>query len=81
VDIWGPRRQRFEAFPTAEQFGLLEAFADAEAMGALMRGEDPNKGPKAPRPQAPALPAPGEAPTSSPLPASLRDARLGSQGD
>jgi len=81
VDVWGPRRQRFDAFPTAEQFGLLEAFADAEAMAAIMRGEDPNKAPRSPRPQAPAMPAPGEAPISSPLPASLRDARLGSQGD
>lgn len=82
VEVWGPRRQRFEAFPTTEQFALLEAFADAEGMAALMRGEDPAKGGKpAPRPQAPALPAPGEAPVSSPLPANLRDARLGSQGD
>lgn len=81
VDVWGPRRQRYDAFPTPEQLGLLEAFADAEAMAALMRGEDPAKAQPAPRPRAPALPAPGEAPVSSPLPASLRDAGLGSQGD
>jgi hypothetical protein len=35
VAIWGPRRVRFEGFPTAEQLGRLERFATAEQMKAL----------------------------------------------
>jgi hypothetical protein len=81
VEIWGPRRQRFDAFPTQEQFTLLEQYADADAMAAIMRGDDPTKAPKAPLPQAPVLPGPGEAPMSSSRPAGLGNVRLGPQED
>jgi hypothetical protein len=81
VDLWGPRRLRFEAFPTAEQLALLDAYADADQMAAILRGEDPSqpKGAPAPRPAAP--PPAGPGPASAPRPASLKDVKLGSQGD
>ena len=35
VAIWGPRRVRYEGFPTPEQLARLEQFATAEQMKAL----------------------------------------------
>ncbi len=35
VAIWGPRRIRYEGFPTAEQLARLERFATAEQMKSL----------------------------------------------
>lgn len=80
VDIWGPRRVRFDAFPTAEQLGLLERFADAEQMAALSKG-GPTARPGTPTPGRPAPPPPGQGPAAAPPPAHLRDVKLGPQED
>ncbi len=51
VAIWGPRRVRYEGFPTAEQLARLECFATAEQMKSLQSG--PGARPAAPRQTAP----------------------------
>jgi len=74
VDIWGPRRVRYEGFPTAEQLSRLEQFATPEQMKAL-------QGPAGNRPAAP-RPGPGapfSAQGAAPLPHHLRGAGLGVQ--
>ena len=74
VSIWGPRRVRYEGFPTAEQLARLECFATADQMKALQT-------PAGARP-ATSRPGPG-APFSSqgatPLPRHLQGAGLGVQ--
>lgn len=76
VAIWGPRRVRYEGFPTAEQLSRLECFATAEQMKSL-------QGPAGAQPQAPPRATPGGAPFSAqgapPLPRHLRGAGLGVQ--
>lgn len=63
VEIWGPRRVRYEGFPTEEQLARLERFATAEQMKAI---QNP---PAAQRAQAPAAPAPTPAaPRQAPAP-------------
>ena len=86
IPIWGPRRSRFDGFPTAEQLGRLEVFATPEQMKTI--GQDPaaNAALKPTTPAAAnALNAAGSAkPTlqaASPLPNNLRGAVLGVQGD
>ena len=77
VDVWGPRRIRFETFPTAEQLERLECFANAEQMAASVKGQGGGKA----APQASAPPeASGLAQGASPIPAHLRGLSLGSQG-
>ncbi len=79
VDIWGPRRLRFEGFPTVEQLELLEVFANAEQMAQIFnpKGAQPNR-PAAPAPrQDPA--ASGVSSSASPVPAHLRGQSLGPQ--
>ena len=45
VAIWGPRRVRYEGFPTAEQLGRLERFATAEQMKSIQApGQLPSGG-------------------------------------
>lgn len=61
VEIWGPRRIRYEGFPTAEQLARLERFATAEQMKAL---QTPAGTRPAPRPAAPAQPSASARPTS-----------------
>lgn len=70
VDLWGPRRSRFEGFPTAEQLARLEAFATPEQMKSLAQGKSGR-----PVSQGPA-PAPQGPPARS---ASLRGVELGVQ--
>ncbi|WLT32084.1 hypothetical protein [Geothrix sp. PMB-07] len=74
VSIWGPRRVRYDGFPTAEQLSRLERFATAEQMKAL-------QAPSAPRPPAPrpAAGAPFNAQGAAPLPRHLQGAGLGVQ--
>lgn len=80
VDIWGPRRVRYEGFPTAEQLSRLERFATAEQMKALQ--SPPGARPVAPAP-TPAPPAPGKGQFSTQgvptLPRHLQSAGLGVQ--
>ncbi|WP_316413790.1 hypothetical protein [Mesoterricola silvestris] len=83
VDIWGPRRLRYEGFPTPEQLDRLECFATGEQMAALLKG---TKEAPAPRPSTRALanqanPGALSAQASSPVPAHLRGLSLGVQND
>lgn len=80
VDIWGPRRLRFEGFPTAEQLERLEVFANPEQMAQVFGSQrpaapKPNAGPA---PQSPAQQASAAA-NNSPVPAHLRGLSLGTQ--
>jgi len=83
IDIWGPRRIRYEGFPTVAQLDRLECFATGEQMAALIKG-----GAQAPPPkpstsamanQAASGALSGQA--SSPVPAHLRGLSLGMQSD
>jgi len=82
IPLWGPRRSRFEGFPTLEQLARLEVFATAEQMKAM--GQDP-AAKATPKPTTPAaanaLNSPGAIHNSAPLPSNLRGASLGVQGD
>jgi hypothetical protein len=75
VDIWGPRRTRFEGFPTAAQLARLERFATPEQMVDLFRTPGP------PRPRGANAPMQDRASAavqgSSPVPAHLRGLSLG----
>ena len=77
VAIWGPRRTRYEGFPTAEQLSRLERFATPEQMKSL---QAPGAGT---RPPSPRPGPPGGAPFSTqgaaPLPSHLKGAGLGVQ--
>jgi hypothetical protein len=79
LDIWGPRRMRYEGFPTAEQLERLEVFATPEQMANLFKGDAPAR-PAPPRPTAGAVPPP-VASGSSPVPEHLRGLSLGVQAD
>jgi len=76
VEIWGPRRMRYENFPTVEQLGRLEAFANAEQMAQIFKG-GPAK-PTTPRASAGIAPPPVSS-NSSPVPQHLRGQNLGVQ--
>lgn len=78
VDIWGPRRLRYEGFPTPEQLENLECLANGEQMAAILK-----PGVQTARP-APAATGPNSAPpavsgSASPVPAHLRGQSLGMQ--
>ena len=75
VAIWGPRRIRYAAFPTAEQISRLECFATAEQMKALL-APGGNR-PAAPRP--PGQPGSALGQGAPPLPRHLQGAGLGVQ--
>jgi hypothetical protein len=82
VDIWGPRRIRYEGFPTVAQLARLECFATGEQMADLFKGS----GPARPRPvnapmQDRASSGSRAAQASSPVPAHLRGQSLGVQSD
>ncbi len=83
VDIWGPRRLRYEGFPTPQELDRLECFATGEQMAALIKGANPAA---APRPSTAALanqanPGALSGQASSPVPAHLRGLSLGVQND
>jgi hypothetical protein len=77
VAIWGPRRVRYDGFPTSEQLSRLERFATAEQMKAL----------QAPGGDRRVAPRPGSIPPanvqgiqgSAPLPRNLQGVGLGVQ--
>ena len=74
VSIWGPRRVRYEGFPTSEQLSRLEQFATAEQMKSLQtpagnRATAPRPGPG----------VPFSAQGAAPLPRHLQAAGLGTQ--
>jgi hypothetical protein len=83
VDIWGPRRLRYEGFPTPAQLDRLECFATGEQMAALIKGANPAPAGR-PNPAAQANQAASgalSAQASSPVPAHLRGLSLGVQND
>lgn len=85
VDIWGPRRLRYEGFPTVAQLERLECFATGEQMATLFKNAGQSAAP-APRPSSAALanqanPGALSAQASSPVPAHLRGLSLGVQSD
>lgn len=76
VDLWGPRRVRYEGFPTAAQLDRLEVFASPEAMAQIF------KAPAAPpRPKPTVAAPPPVSSTASPVPAHLRGQTLGVQAE
>ena len=82
VDIWGPRRTRYEGFPTAAQLARLECFATGEQMAELIKGSGPARPRQANTPmQDRASSGAAAAHTSSPVPAHLRGISLGMQND
>ena len=76
VDIWGPRRLRFDGFPTAEQLTRLECFATPEQLAAPAKGQGGGK----PGLQGAPPEASSSAMGASPVPAHLRGLNLGVQG-
>ena len=76
VEIWGPRRMRFEGFPTPEQLERLEAFASPEQMANIFKNSLPAR-PEAPRSSVQAPPPVSS--SSSPVPQHLRGLGLGTQ--
>jgi hypothetical protein len=79
VEIWGPRRVRYEGFPAADQLARLEQFATAEQMKTLQapptrRAQGAAPGASQP-PQGSTISQPAPA-----LPPHLRGAGLGVQG-
>lgn len=78
VEIWGPRRLRFEGFPTAEQLGRLECFATGEQLASIAKGVGQAPA-RRPGPAAPPPEAAGSGAASSPVPAHLRGLSLGVQ--
>lgn len=74
VDIWGPRRVRYEGFPTEEQRSRLECMANAEQVMEILKAQE---GPR--RPQAPAPVKAQASGGASPVPPHLRGISLGVQ--
>jgi hypothetical protein len=75
VTLWGPRRVRYEGFPTTEQLARLECFATAEQMKALQSPAGTRPAAPRPGPGAPSFNAQG----ATPLPRHLQGAGLGVQ--
>jgi len=75
LDIWGPRRIRFEGFPTKEQLGRLECFATPEQMAGIFKPAAATPKAGAPVPSA----SPLLAQANSPVPPHLRGQTLGVQ--
>jgi hypothetical protein len=83
VDFWGPRRLRYEGFPTAANLERLECFATGEQMAELLKApESPSRPKAATGPmQDRASSGARSAQASSPVPAHLRGQSLGVQSD
>jgi len=82
VDIWGPRRIRYEGFPTAAQLARLECFATGEQMAELIKGNAPARPRQVNAPmQDRASSGAGAGQSASPVPAHLRGLSLGMQND
>ena len=84
VDIWGPRRSRYEGFPTDEQLERLECFATPEQMISIFKSAPAPSGPG--RSASPSLSHQDQAASgalsaqsSSPVPQHLRGISLGVQ--
>lgn len=74
VDIWGPRRLRYEGFPTAEQLARLECSANGDQVAEILgRAQGPVR--RAPTQGAPSA----VSQAASPVPPHLRGLDLGVQ--
>jgi len=81
VDIWGPRRMAFPAFPSADELDQLECFAPPEVHARVLgqgAGQAAAAQGRAPEPQQPGA-ASASVSSSSPVPAHLRGLSLGVQ--
>ena len=74
VDIWGPRRLRYEGFPTVEQLARLECAANGEQVFEILNTTQA-KG----RPAATLAVPPQNSQSASPVPGHLRGLNLGVQ--
>jgi hypothetical protein len=80
VEIWGPRRVRYEGFPTPGQLERLECFADAEQMTSMFKNAQAPQGRPTPAVQQdPAASGALAAQSNSPVPPHLRGLSLGRQ--
>lgn len=77
LEIWGPRRMRFEGFPTIEQLDRLEIFASPEQMVKILGGTKKTAPPKSSVSSA----QPPIVGGNSPVPAHLRGLSLGNQNE
>jgi hypothetical protein len=76
MEIWGPRRVRYEGFPTAEQLDRLDCVANSEQVLEIFKNPQPG-GVQAQTAKAPALPPR----SASPVPDHLRGVSLGVQSE
>lgn len=74
VDVWGPRRLRYEGFPTAEQLARLECAANGDQVMEILSGSQQQGRPAATQ----AAPPPAHL-GASPVPPHLRGLNLGVQ--
>jgi hypothetical protein len=74
VDIWGPRRLRYEGFPTAEQLTRLECAANSEQVIEILKTSQGQA-----RPAATLAVPPPVSQIASPVPPHLRGLKLGVQ--
>ena len=83
VEIWGPRRLRFEDFPSADELEQLECFAPADVHAQIMNPQAAKQGRPAPGRQQSqqSHAASATASSNSPVPAHLRGLSLGVQDD
>lgn len=79
MDIWGPRRLRFEGFPTADQLARLECFATPEQMNSITNTGAPGQPPRRSGQAAAPPESSGSGGAASPVPAHLRGLSLGVQ--
>ncbi|MDR2698022.1 MAG: hypothetical protein LBB40_06070 [Holophagales bacterium] len=83
VEIWGPRRLRFEEFPSADELEQLECLAPADVHAQIINPGAARQGrPASGRPQSQqSHAASASASSNSPVPAHLRGLSLGVQSD
>ena len=74
LDVWGPRRLRYEGFPTTEQLSRLECVANSEQVTQIL-----NTTPAPGRPSSTPTAPPPVSQAASPVPPHLRGLNLGRQ--
>jgi hypothetical protein len=82
VECWGPRRLRYDRFPTVAELDRLECFATGEQMAGIAKNAAQAARPAAPRSGQEAAASGGlSGQAASPLPPHLRGLSLGVQGN
>jgi hypothetical protein len=74
IEVWGPRRLRYEGFPTTEQLSRLECVANSEQVTQIL-----NTTPAPGRPSSTPTAPPPVSQANSPVPPHLRGLNLGRQ--